>query len=217
VKRKGLFITFEGNEGCGKSTQIRLLYESLKEFDVKVFLTREPGGTRISDGIRAVLLDNKNKVMSKECETLLYMASRAQLVSEIIHPKLEQNYVVLCDRWLDATIAYQGYGENVDINWIIDLGNKVTQGIKPDLTIFLDLPLEVGLKRAKSHKLADRMEKKRLAFHKKVREGYLQIVNEEPYRFRKLSIASEDSIEAVHAKVKAIFTKFLDKNPGFLK
>ena len=107
-RTNGILITLEGNEGCGKSTQIKMLYDHLKAERRKVFLTREPGGTAISDAIRAILLDNKNKNMSGVTETMLYMASRAQLVQEVIAPKLKQDYIVLCDRWLDATIAYQG-------------------------------------------------------------------------------------------------------------
>jgi dTMP kinase len=196
--KKGRLITFEGNEGCGKTTQIRLLYERLKREGHKVFLTREPGGTRISDGIRAILLDNHNSKMSGICETLLYMASRAQLVEEVIVPKLRQGYVVLCDRWLDATVAYQGFGEGVDIHWIEDLGNHVTNKIRPNLTVFLDLDLKTGLRRAKSHKKADRIERKSLNFHKKVRHGFLDIAKKEPYRFKRLHILPNNGELEVH-------------------
>ncbi len=200
--KKGVLITLEGNEGSGKSTQIKLLYGFLKKEGYPVTLTREPGGTAISDGIRKILLDNKNKKMTPICETMLYMASRAQLVDEIIKPKLKQGKIVLCDRWLDATVAYQGYGGGVDVAWIKSLGKFATQGITPRLSIFLDLPLVVGLKRATSHKAADRMERKNILFHKKVRQGYLRIAKEESRRFKKVSVGEKDSILKVHEKIK---------------
>lgn len=200
MRKKGVFITFEGNEGCGKSTQIKMAYDFLDKNNVPVFITHEPGGTDISDSIRAILLDKKNKSMSPISETLLYMASRAQLVKEVIQPKIDRGFVVLSDRWLDATIAYQGYGGKVDEDWIKSLGQKVTQGLKPDRTIFFDLPVDVGLKRAKSHKAADRMELKPFLFHQKVRQGYLDLIGEEPYRIKRLIVSPNDSKGAVHSK-----------------
>ena len=202
VMKKEILITLEGNEGCGKSTQIRLLYNFLKMKKKRVFLTREPGGTAISDSIRSVLLDNKNKKMSGVCETLLYMASRAQLVSEVIMPRLKRGEIILCDRWSDATIAYQGFGAGIDVKWIHSLADKATGGIKPSLSLFLDLPLEIGLQRAVSHKKADRMEEKNFLFHRRVRKGYEWIARREPKRFRRVSIGADDSVEIVHEKIK---------------
>lgn len=199
---KGLFITLEGNEGCGKSTQIRLLAAALKKEGKKVFVTREPGGTRTSDGIRRVLLDAKNKKISAVTETLLYMASRAQLVREVIEPKLHAGNIVLCDRWLDATVAYQGVAGGVDMRWIRSLGEVATKGIHPKRTLFLDLPLEAGLKRATRRKKADRIERKALAFHRKVREGYQKIAKLEPRRFRVVAVLEEDSPAVVHRKIR---------------
>ncbi len=196
-----MLITLEGNEGCGKSTQTKLLYAFLKK-KKRVFLTREPGGTRLSDAIRNILLDNKNKGVSGVTETLLYMASRAQLVTEVIAPRLKRGEIVLCDRWMDSTVAYQGFGAGIDIAWIRALGEEATQGIEPALTLFLDLPLEEGLKRAVSHKKADRMERKSLLFHRKVRRGYDWIARKEPKRFKRVIISPKDSIEAVHEKIK---------------
>ncbi len=200
--KNGVLITLEGNEGSGKSTQIRLLQRYFKKRGLKVFLTREPGGTRIGDKIREILLDRKNTRMTPETETLLYMAARGQLVSEVILPKLKQGYVVLCDRWLDATVAYQGYGANVDVDWIRDLGRQMTRGVRPKLSLFLDLPLVCGLRRAKARKKADRMEKKALAFHRRVRRGYLAIAKIEPRRFVRVPIREDESIGEVHLKVK---------------
>jgi len=212
VIKKGVLITLEGNEGCGKSTQIKLLYEHLRKQHRRVFLTREPGGTSVSDGIRAVLLDNKNKKMTAITETLLYMASRAQLVEEVVKPRLKRGEIVLCDRWLDATIAYQGYGGGVDKKWIESLAKVATQGIKPDLTLFLDLPLQIGLQRALSHKKADRMENKNIRYHKRVRKGYFVIAKKEPRRFRVLRVGEKDSVQVVHKKIKAMVQHVLSKN-----
>ena len=212
MSKKGILITLEGNEGCGKSTQIKLLYEYLKKKGRRVFLTREPGGTQVSDGIREVLLDNKNKKMTALTETLLYMASRAQLVEEVIKPRLKRGEIVLCDRWLDATLAYQGAGGGVDKKWIQDLGQVATQGIQPDLTLFLNLPLHIGLRRAISHKKADRMESKNMRYHEKVREGYLAIAKKEPKRFHVVRMGERDSIWVVHEKVKAIVQYAISKN-----
>ena len=200
--KKSILITLEGNEGCGKSTQIRLLSAFLRRRGKSVFVTREPGGTRTGDAVRKALLDNKNKGMSAVCETLLYMASRAQLVSEVVLPRLQKGQVVLCDRWSDATVAYQGFGGGVDAAWIASLARHATQGVQPKLSLFLDLPLEVGLKRAVSHKKADRMEKKKLAYHRKVRRGYEWIARREPARFRRIKISPSDGVAAVHEKIK---------------
>ncbi len=200
--KKGILITLEGNEGCGKSTQTKLLYQFLKKRKKRVFLTREPGGTVVSDAIRAILLDNKNKGLSAVSETLLYMASRAQLVSEVILPLLKKGEIVLCDRWMDSTVAYQGFGGGIDIAWIRALGDKATQGVKPALTLFLDLPLKAGLKRAVSHKKADRMERKNFIYHRKVRRGYDWLAKKEPGRFKRLKISEKDSVAAVHEKIK---------------
>jgi dTMP kinase len=201
VKRRGVLITLDGNEGCGKSTQLKLLFAALKKKGLNVFLTRDPGGTRISDGIRAVLLDHKNKAMTPLCETLLYMASRAQLVGQVITPKLEAGTVVLCDRWVDATVAYQGYAGGVSVDWIRTIGREATRGVVPAISLFLDLPLETGLRRAKKRKAADRIEAKALSFHRKVRRGYDAIAKFEPRRFKRIRIAESDSAQMIHAKI----------------
>lgn len=154
---KGKLITFEGSEGSGKSTQSKLLYQYLKNKGYKVIYLREPGTTRISEKIRDILLDAKNTSMRPICETLLYMAARAQLVDEVIRPALSLGKIVICDRFLDSTLAYQGYGLGIDIQAIKCIGDFATHGIKPDLTIFLDLPVKHGLKYRSATK--DRIEK----------------------------------------------------------
>ena len=198
---KGILITLEGNEGSGKSTQIRLLHNYLKKKGRRVFLTREPGGTRVGDGIRKILLDNRHQKMTAVTETLLYMASRAQLVEEVIKPRLKKGEIVLCDRWLDATLAYQGYGGGVDKKWIESLGQEVTQGIHPKSSLFLELPLACGLRRARQHKKADRMERKEMGFHRRVRQGYLRIAKVEPRRFKRIKIKESDGMSLVHDKI----------------
>lgn len=210
--KKGILITLEGNEGCGKSTQIKLLCQYLRKEGHSVYLTREPGGTHIGNMIRRILLDPKNKEMLPACETLLYMASRAQLIEEVIVSKLNEGQVVLCDRWLDATLAYQGYGGGVDIGWIRNLGRVVTAGLTPKVTIFMDLPVLTGLKRAVSFKKADRMEQKKILFHKKVHAGYLAIARREHRRIRHLKIKADDTVWVVHEKIKKIVQHALSKN-----
>ncbi len=201
---KGILITLEGGEGCGKSTQIKLLNDYLKKEGYIVYVTREPGGTPIGNKIRQILLDGKNKKMSAITETLLYMASRAQLIEEVIKKKLKEGKIVLCDRWLDATLAYQGYGAGVDIKWIRELGRIVTAGVESKVTVFMDLPVRVGLARATSFKKADRMEQKKVLFHEKVHAGYIAIARREPRRVRHLKIKKEDTIQDVHKKIRAI-------------
>jgi dTMP kinase len=202
LSKKGILITLDGGEGCGKSTQIKLLYDYLKRQGHAVFLTREPGGTKIGDAIRDILLDNRNKGMSALTETLLYMASRAQLIEEIIIPELKKGKIVLCDRWLDATVAYQGYAGGVDVNWIRSIGKVATLGIAPKLSLYLDLPVKTGLARAKKRKKADRMESKTIKFHERVRSGYLKIAAAQPRRFQVISLKESDTIESIHEIIK---------------
>lgn len=207
--KRGCFITFEGVEGSGKSTQIKLLARALRRAGRRVVLTREPGGTAVSDAIRAVLLNRKHTRMTALCETLLYMASRAQLVEEVIRPKLKTGFVVLCDRWLDATLAYQGYAGGMDVGWIQSLGKKVTGGLEPDLTLLLDLPVGHGLRRSKSHKPADRMERKGLAYHRKVRAGYLLLARANPRRIHRIPVFPDDSIPTLHQKIRRLVDQIL--------
>lgn len=189
---KSKFITFEGSEGCGKSTQSTLLYKYLRRKGFKVVYLREPGTSEISEKIRAILLDRRNAALSPECELLLYMAARAQVVKEIIRPALKRGKIVICDRFLDSTLAYQGYGLGIDINLIRIVGEFVTQGIKPDLTIFLDLPAQGGLK--KCGRVKDRIEKRPLAYHLRVRKGYLKLAKQEPGRIKVVKLDDDKSV-----------------------
>jgi dTMP kinase len=195
---KGKFITFEGSEGCGKSTQSKLLYAYLKRKGCKVLYLREPGGTAISEKIRKILLDPKNH-MSGQCEMLLYMAARAQLVNEVIKPALKDGKIVICDRFLDSTLAYQGYGLGVDLGLIRDIGSFACAKLKPDLTIFLDLPVKDGLKHR--HLKKDRIEQRTLAYHARVRNGYLTLAKREPKRIKVVKV--EESKSQTQAKIRS--------------
>jgi len=190
----GQFITFEGVEGCGKTTQIRRLAEALRQKGQSVTLTREPGGCPISDKIRHILLDAENSAMTPLAELLLYAAARAQHIAEVIAPALDSGAVVLCDRFTDATVAYQGYGRALDLQRIMQLNSMVASEYKPDLTILLDCPAEIGLKRALARierssaedataLREERFEKESIEFHKRVREGYLSLAARESDRF----------------------------------
>jgi len=185
---KGKFITFEGSEGCGKSTQSEMLFGYLKSKGLKAIYLREPGGVKLSEKIRDILLDPKNKI-SPEAETLLYMAARAQVVEEVIKPALKAGKIVVCDRFLDSTIAYQGFGLGVDIKLIKSIGNFTTQGIKPDLTIFLDLPVKSGLKHRYNCK--DRIECRSVNYHLRVRNGYLRLARQEPPRIKIVKVQKD--------------------------
>jgi dTMP kinase len=183
------FITFEGIEGCGKTTQESLLAEALSDKGFPVVVTREPGGCAIAEQIRAILLDAENRALVPLAELLLYAAARAQHVEEIIRPALAADKIVICDRFTDATAAYQGYGRDLDIALIGDLNRLATGGITPDLTILLDCPEEVGLSRAMARinsrqgAREERFEQESLRFHRAVRDGYLRLAAAEPDRF----------------------------------
>ena len=196
---KGKFITFEGVEGCGKSTQIKLLKEFLENKKNDFLATREPGGPKISEMIRKMLLDPENKEMLPETEMLLYMASRSQHTGEWILPALNSGKFVICDRFYDSTIAYQGAARNLDRQMIDMIRIYATYGLKPDLTILIDIPAEIGLGRISGREI-DRLEQESLSFHKKVRQGYLDIAKAEPKRF--LVIDGEQKIEAIQEEIR---------------
>ncbi|MBF0387612.1 MAG: dTMP kinase [Candidatus Omnitrophica bacterium] len=199
---RGKFITFEGSEGCGKSTQSKMLLERLQAAGRKVRLIREPGGVAISEKVRAILLDKANTAMNKECETLLYMAARAQLVEEVIIPELEKGTILLCDRFLDSTVAYQGYGCGVPVEAIRSIGLFAAKGLQPDLTLFLDLDVTEGLRRRGAQ--LDRIEMRSMEYHNKVRNGYLSMARQEPGRIMVIDGAlSRDAIfDLVLARVE---------------
>jgi len=177
------FITIEGPDGSGKSTQARLLADHLKDKGYDVLFTREPGGTEIGDQIRRVIMSLDNKRMSPQAEFLLFSASRAQLVREVIQPKLAAGGVVVCDRFYDSSLAYQGYGHQLDLDQLRSVTEFVTGSLVPDLTLLLDLPSEVGLNRRREAGLWNRLDDYDLAFHERVRAGYLRLAEAESQRW----------------------------------
>ena len=191
----GFFITFEGVEGCGKTTQIKQLAERLSASGYRVILTREPGGCPIADKIRSILLDAENCRMQSLTELLLYAAARAQHVAEVIIPALASGAVVLCDRFTDATVAYQHNGRGIERGTIDSLNTLACQALRPDLTVLIDCDAATGLARAKSRIEAasgpreERFELEQLSFHQRVRDGYLQLAAAEPERFLTVNAA----------------------------
>jgi dTMP kinase len=177
-----LFITFEGGEGCGKSTQARTLYRKLTKLGIPVELTHEPGGTALGKRLRHLLKSKHMVYISSEAELLLFAASRAQLVTEIIRPGLQRGKVVICDRFADSTTVYQGYGRGLELSTINIVNHLATFGIKPDLTVLLEMPADKGLSR-KNKRNFDRFEIEDIAFHNTIRSGYLQLLAKEPERW----------------------------------
>ncbi len=177
-----LFITFEGGEGCGKSVQTKALYRRLSPLAIPVVLTREPGGTPFGNRIARWLKWTEGTDISPLTELLLFNASRAQLVTQLIQPSLESGEVVICDRYTDSTTAYQSYGRGLDLEMVMTINNAATQGLKPDLTVLLDISADEGLARKKAKK-QDRFEQEDIAFHQKVREGYLKMAANDPERW----------------------------------
>jgi dTMP kinase len=177
-----LFITFEGGEGCGKSTQARLLYQRLKKLDVPVLLIHEPGVTALGKRITHLLKWSQDVKISPLAELLLFNVSRAQLVTEVIKPNLKKGINIICDRFSDSTTAYQGYGRELDLSDVKKVNSIATQGLVPNLTILLDMPIEKGLERKKKIK-PDRFQTQSRIFHKRVREGFLKLAKAEPKRW----------------------------------
>ncbi|MBT3391455.1 MAG: dTMP kinase [Chloroflexi bacterium] len=203
-----MFITFEGPEGSGKSTQIPALAEFLQAQGHAVLTTREPGGTEIGEQIRAVIHDLKNTAMHPRTETLLYQAARAQIVEQIIRPHLAAGGIVLCDRYADSTIAYQGYGHQQNLDDVRLLVRYATEGLKPDLTLLLDIDVEAGLGRKQGEEW-NRLDAYAVDFHRRVRAGYHQLAQEEPQRW--VVIDASQSPEFVAAAIRASVLQRLGK------
>ncbi len=204
---KGTLITIEGGEGGGKSTQIARLHDYLIEQGHAVIVTREPGGTPIAERIRDLLLDPDNDDLVSMAELLLYEAARAQHVGELILPALHSGTIVLCDRFYDSTVAYQGAGRHIAPADVETLNNLATCGLEPDITILFDLPPEEGLKRAKGDTAGDRIEKEAIEFHERVREGYLKLADEHPDRIH--TIDALKSIDEVSQDIRDIIDSAL--------
>lgn len=202
-----LFITFEGADGCGKTTQIELVNKYLQEKGYTTLVTREPGAKGLGEKLREILLNYEGEV-SPNCESFLFLADRAQHVDCIIKPALKNNTIVLCDRHTDSTIAYQGYGRQLDIQEIKKLNDIAVNGLKPDLTIVFDIDIETSMQRV--GKTKDRMESAGMEFFNRVRNGYLAIAQDEPNRVKVIN--SADTIENIHTKVVELVEEVIKAN-----
>jgi dTMP kinase len=206
----GFFITFEGIDFCGKTTQAKKLRSYLRRKGYEVILIREPGGERISEKMRKILLSKKNREITHTTELLLYLSSRAQLTQRIILPALKEKKIVICDRYSDSTLAYQGYGRGLNKSMIKYLNQVSSSGLCPNLTILLDVPVKVCLKRkAKEKKGKDRLEKEKLEFHQKIRDGYLKIAQKNKKRIK--IIDGREDQEKTWQKVKASVDSLLEQ------
>ena len=203
---KGLLITFEGLDGCGKSTQMELLAAGLQERGYVVLVTREPGGTALGEAIRDLLLDPRHHGMSVRAEALLYAAARAHLAQEVIRPALEDGQVVLCDRYLDSSLAYQGYGRGLGNDDIITLNAWATECLFPDLTILLDLDDE--LRSGRLAAVPDRLEAEDEGFHRRVAEGYRQLLALHPHRIRRVDAQGTEA--EVQKRVRTVIEEELE-------
>lgn len=201
---KGLFITFEGADGCGKTTQLNLLNEYLEKEGYNVLVTREPGAKGLGEKVREILLNYDGEV-SDRCESFLFLADRAQHIDIIVNPAIKEGKIILCDRHTDSTIAYQGYGRGLDINQIKMLNNLATQGRVPDLTFVFDVDIKTSMSRVGKEK--DRMESAGAEFFNRVRQGYLEIAKQEPKRVK--VIDSTKTIEEVFEEVKTTILQLL--------
>lgn len=208
----GLFITLEGPEGAGKSTNREYLAARLRERGIDVLLTREPGGTPLAERVRELLLAPSDEAMASDTELLLVFAARAQHLAQVIVPALARGAVVLCDRFTDATYAYQGGGRGLDVARIAQLEDFVQGSLRPDLTLVFDLPVEVGLTRAAARGRLDRFEQEGRAFFEAVRSTYLQRAKAEPARYRILDAAQ--SLEAVQRDLDALLPQLLELQRG---
>ena len=206
-----MFITLEGPEGSGKTSHIPDVVKYLRERGYVVFPTREPGGTSIGEQIREVIHDMKNVEMHARTETLLYQAARAQIVEQVIKPRLEQGEVVISDRYYDSTIAYQGYGHQQDLEQVRALVKYATGGLIPDLTVLLDVDVEEGLRRKKKDNEWNRLDAYTVEFHRRVRKGYHEMVHAEPHRW--VIVDAGQTWERVQAELKQVLLARLAAKP----
>lgn len=208
---RGLFITVEGTDGSGKTTQIMRMREHLTSMGCEVLLTREPGGTRISENIRSIILDPAYTEMSDTAELLLYSAARAQLVEQVIRPAVEKNVTVICDRYVDSFYAYQGFGRGIALDRLESITNIAVNGLMPDVTFFLDLDPEIGLKRRMESTGSDRIENELMDFHRKVYNGYKELADRFPDRIKTIDASRQE--EEVWRDIR----RQLEMTLGFIK
>ncbi|MHB2015763.1 MAG: dTMP kinase [Candidatus Xenobia bacterium] len=211
---KGLFITFEGLEGSGKTTQAAKLHQSLRDKGYSVVLTREPGGTAIGESLRQILLNPNFTEMAPLTEVLLFSAIRAQHIAQVIRPMLEEGAIVICDRFYDTTLAYQGYGRGLHLTMVREINSHACWGIQPDLTVLLDVEVEAGLARMRrrieeAEDIPDRIARESRDFYEKVRQGYAEIAYDEPGRFRKFN--GDQTPELLHDKICEMVLKEVRK------
>ncbi len=203
--KRGLFITFEGADGCGKTTQIKLFTEYLQKNGYEVILTREPGSKGLGENIRKILLDYDGEV-SPVCESFLFLADRAQNVDIIVKKNIEKGKIVISDRHIDSTVAYQGYGRKLDLEQIKELNNIATSGLKPDLTFVFDIDIETSMQRV--GKTKDRMEASGKEFFERVQNGYLEIAKNEPNRVKVIN--ANDTVENINKQVISLFEDLIN-------
>lgn len=196
---RGKFVTFEGCEGSGKTTQQKLLGDYLNERKIRHIFTREPGGNPVSEKIRGIILDNKNAAMTDECEALLYAAARVQVLHDVISPALEEGTLVVCDRFIDSSFAYQGFARGLGFDFIAKINSYAIERFMPDVTVFLDIDPESAFIRKNGAEKDDRMEQAGAAFHKRVYEGYKILEEKYPERF--FSVNAFDSAENIHKNI----------------
>lgn len=204
----GKFLVFEGIDGSGKTTQLKLLGAKLAALGYPLLYTREPGGTRIGEAVRELLLNPQHNELAPTAEALLYAAARAQHVAQVIMPALKAGKIVLCDRFLDSSLAYQGFGRGLDVGQLEKLNEAATAGLKPDLVLLLDFLCDTGIERITgSGRQVDRIEQEDLAFHRKVRAGYLTLAGRDPERYR--VIDANRTIEQIHADITRVVEEIL--------
>ena len=207
----GKFISFEGGEGSGKSTQVKLLADAMTSQGLDVLLTREPGGAAGAEEIRKLLVEGEPERWDAVTETLLHFAARRDHMETTVAPALAAGRIVITDRFADSTTAYQSYGRNMSLEQVEALNDTATAGVMPDITFLIDLPVEIGLSRAKAGKNGDRMEQEELSFHQRVRDGFLQIAKQEPQRTR--IIDGTESIEIIFEQIQGILIPLLETMP----
>ena len=203
MENRGKFITFEGCEGCGKSTQVKLFNEYLTKNQIPHIFTREPGGEKISEEIRRILLDANNKEMTDECEALLYAASRVQHLSDRVEPALQQGKLVICDRYVDSSLAYQAYARGLGVDFVSKINAFALTKYLPDVTIFIDLTPEAAFLRKHGADENDRLEQAGMAFHQRVYEGYKALAEQEPDRI--VAVDGNKTPQEIFADVLQIF------------
>jgi dTMP kinase len=208
-RHRGVFITLEGVEGCGKSTQASRLAKRLREEGYRVVETREPGGTPLAERIRDVLLSSSAEPVTPACEAHLILASRSQHVTQVISPALQNGVMVICDRFSDSTLAYQGYGRGLDLRALVRLNRVATGGLAPDLTLLLDLPIAAGLARRRREQDQNRLDREPRSFYQRVRNGFLELAAEQPRRIKVIDATPDP--DTVETEIVTIVERFLNR------